>query len=334
MTLIDAVYINATGGKVLLQELLGAVRGRAEVAVLRDTRAIGLDTCGFRVFDLPPSERARARFYADHADRLRRVLCFGNVPPPRRPSAPTAVYFHNMLLCQPDPVLGWRTVLDCRIKMAYIRFRRTHADRFLVQSPSVATALAARLGDAKIDVVPFYASSAGVPAEASPGRWQRYAYVSNGFAHKNHLRLLAAWRQLAAQGLRPELHLTLQGDFPELTRELELARAAGANIVNHGFTDPRPLYARCGYQIYPSLIESFGLGLVEAAEAGCAVIAAERPYVRSVIVPHATFEPTSVDAIAAAVRRTCGQAATASTVIVPNRINDLVAWLADGQPLN
>ena len=334
MILIDAVYINAGGGKALLQELLAMVRGSAEVALLRDIRMEDLDACGLKVFDLPPSERARARFYAAHAAQLRRVLCFGNVPPPRRLAATTAVYFHNMLLCRAEPSLGWRLACECRLKMAYVRWRRQNADFFLVQSAAVAAALRPRLGpEAQIRVAPFYASAVGRHEPAAPGRWRRYAYVSNAYAHKNHARLLEAWARLAADGIRPELHLTIDGDFPEVAGRLAAARAAGALVTNHGHTDARALYARCGYQIYPSFAESFGLGLVEAAEAGCAVIASELPYVRSVIEPHATFDPLSVEAIVDAVRRTCDRPAAPSVVTTPNRTDDIVRWLAAGEPV-
>ena len=100
MILIDAVYINAGGGKNLLQELLLSLRGVVDVALLRDTRIEDLDTAGMKVFDIPASEAGRTRFYRSHRDLLRRVLCFGNVPPPLSLRAEVRVYFHNMTLCQ------------------------------------------------------------------------------------------------------------------------------------------------------------------------------------------------------------------------------------------
>jgi glycosyltransferase involved in cell wall biosynthesis len=72
------------------------------------------------------------------------------------------------------------------------------------------------------------------------------------------------------------------------------------------------------------------LGLVEAAAAGCAVLAADRPYVRAVVEPHATFDPLSAEAIADVVARCVGQPAPASIDKVADRLPDLVAWLVDG----
>jgi glycosyltransferase involved in cell wall biosynthesis len=58
--------------------------------------------------------------------------------------------------------------------------------------------------------------------------------------------------------------------------------------------------------IYPSQLESFGLPLVEAVSLGLDVIASELDYVRDVVYPVQTFDPTSALSIARAVKRYCG----------------------------
>ena len=334
MILVDAVYINSGGGKTLLQELLSALRGVKGVALLRDTRLRDVDVSGAEVFDIPPSEFARARFYRAHAAVLSRVLCFGNVPPPLRLPADVSVYFHNMLICQAagrEPGRrSWRGVL----RMMYIRFMSRNAERFLVQSSFVEAALEKRLpAGTSILRMPFYVShQPPVKALADDlSRWSRYAYVSNAYPHKNHLLLLDAWERLARRGLFPELHLTVSGEFPEVLARIEAARRNGALIFNHGLTQPAALYHRCGYQVYPSLLESFGLSLVEAAESGCAVIASDLPFVRQAVAPWTTFDPHSAVSIAEAVERTCGRPASASEVVIRNCLADLVAWLGHGQ---
>ena len=46
--------------------------------------------------------------------------------------------------------------------------------------------------------------------------------------------------------------------------------------------------------IYPSLYESFGLGLVEAAAMNVPVYASQKDYVMDVIKPSGTFDPHSI----------------------------------------
>ncbi len=332
MILIDATYVNVGGGIGLLRRLLGALRGRADATVLRDVRVTDLDTTGFRVVDAAPSHWARRRFYRDHASGFSRVLCFGNVPPLRRLAVPTATYFHNLLLCERFPGQSWRERTDLAFKMAYIRHYAANSDWFLVQSANMTTALRNQLPSARIAELPFFALPRAVLRPDSSRRWDQFAYVAEAHPHKNHATLFQAWRLLLARGLRPGLHLTVTSAYPRVLAEIAALRRDGADVTNHGFADPAPIYARCGYQLYPSLVESFGLGLLEAADAGCAVLAADRPYAHAVIEPHLVFDPLSAEAIAEQVERCSGRPGPASVDKVVDRLPDLIAWLADGMP--
>jgi len=331
MILIDAVYVNTGGGKALLQELLSCLGGKGKFTLLCDARLEGVDTAGYEVIIISPREITRRDFYRRHRHALTRVFCFGNVPPPFRLEAEVAVYFHNVLLCSGFKNATLREEISGIFKLAYIRWRRKNADVFLVQTRLVKSALERDLGaDVRISELPFYSARRAhlAPSEEAEGKWLRYAYVSNGYPHKNHTRLLAAWEMLAKAKIYPELHLTLYGEWGGLYEQIKKAQAAGARITNHGFTDSRRLYEMCGYQIYPSQIESFGLGLVEAAEAGCAVIASDLPYVHAAIVPFRVFDPRASESIYQAVVATHGKSASPSKIVAINEIGRLVHWLA------
>jgi glycosyltransferase involved in cell wall biosynthesis len=132
--------------------------------------------------------------------------------------------------------------------------------------------------------------------------------VASGEAHKNHLALLEAWELLAESGLRPSLALTLD---PRVDTELcgRIRRSANRQRLAISICGPlsaasiQRLYGCSQALIYPSLKESLGLPLVEAARAGLPIIASERDYVRDVVVPVQTFDPSSPRSIARAVRR-------------------------------
>ena len=72
------------------------------------------------------------------------------------------------------------------------------------------------------------------------------------------------------------------------------------------------------------------MGCIAPADAQCAVLAADRPYVHAVVEPHAVFDPHSPTAIADLVARCAGQPAPASVAKVPDEIARLVAWLSEG----
>jgi glycosyltransferase involved in cell wall biosynthesis len=116
---------------------------------------------------------------------------------------------------------------------------------------------------------------------------------------------------LAQQGLRPGLCLTVDAQgYPELCDWIGQRKAAfGLNITNLGEVSKSAitkLYAESNALIFPSLLESFGLPLIEARQVGLPILAAELDYVRDLIDPEETFDPNSARSMARAVRRFLG----------------------------
>jgi glycosyltransferase involved in cell wall biosynthesis len=93
---------------------------------------------------------------------------------------------------------------------------------------------------------------------------------------KNHVRLMAAFEHLA--GDRPELRLAVVGRDGWRDRALLRALEAGGRsgrVVRAGYLpDPqlRALFQACAVFVYPSLLEGFGLPVVEAMAAGAPVV--------------------------------------------------------------
>ena len=56
-------------------------------------------------------------------------------------------------------------------------------------------------------------------------------------------------------------------------------------------------YSELGYLIYPSLYESFGLPLVEAAQLDLVIIASDLPYVNEIISNYYSFDPLDINDI-------------------------------------
>jgi glycosyltransferase involved in cell wall biosynthesis len=102
---------------------------------------------------------------------------------------------------------------------------------------------------------------------------------------------LKAW--LIVNKTKPDwrLHLTVTERNPEVLNQIEIYKNLGANVINHGFVNPVDVYSQCQYLVYPSLTESFGLGLIEGTVAGLQVISSDLPYAHSVVYPSAVFNP-------------------------------------------
>lgn len=78
---------------------------------------------------------------------------------------------------------------------------------------------------------------------------------------------------------------TVDEKFHEIFVLIENKKKLGYPIYNKGFVNHATMeevYAKAEFHIFPSLAESFGLGLVEAIDCGCKVIAADLPYTYAV----------------------------------------------------
>lgn len=318
---LHAPNVHGGGGRALLLPLLQELRPPA-VALL-DTRLEPLPSMhpGVTVLRFPPTVAGRLRAESE----LRRlsepqadILCFGNLPPLLAKAGPnTAVFLQNRYLF-PGTGLGGlppRTKVRLLVERLWLRLRLKGA-RLIVQSETMAAIAEAAFGT-RADVCPFMAE-APIATTAATEEMVDYLYVASGEAHKNHATLLSAWKLLAEEGVVPSLGLTLTTeDRQRLAAHIGAAQAAGARIA---LLAPRPvtemsaLYASAGAAIYPSFFESFGLPLIEAEAAGLPVLAAERDYVRDLIDPAESFDPTSARSIARAVRRHLGRPALRPTV--------------------
>ena len=123
------------------------------------------------------------------------------------------------------------------------------------------------------------------------------------------------------------LHVTIDNTAPQLIDRVAELNGRGARIVNHVYLDPRELYFNCPYLIFPSIIESFGLPLIEAADSGMKVIASDLPYVYDVVKPSLTFDPYDKIAIADAVMKAMDPETPFPEVVTRNDVDKLIALL-------
>jgi glycosyltransferase involved in cell wall biosynthesis len=125
-------------------------------------------------------------------------------------------------------------------------------------------------------------------------KMQQYFYPAEGVAQKNHILLLKVWEELSKFNIRPKLILTVDKlKFPKLCTEISRLYSINVNIENIGFIrrqDVIEYYNASKFLIFPSLNESFGLPLVEAADLGCHIIAPELDYVEDIIETNAKFD--------------------------------------------
>lgn len=311
MLILHAPNIHQGGGRTLLIALIGALAAPARLHLDERMRPIPDLPEGVEVVRFAPTLSGRIKAERVLQDRTRpgdRVLCLGNLPPLLRLRVRASVFVQNRYLVDRTGLADLPLKTRLRLLAERLWLRSRHADcDIIVQSETMARQIERSLGRVA-RVVPFLPMPARAAAVASGVA--DFIYVASGEAHKNHAVLIEAWERLARQGITPSLDLTIDaGSRPDLAGRLQAAAAAGARIRCLGGLDSDEvagLYQSAKALIYPSLFESFGLPLLEAKQAGLPVLAPERDYVRDVIEPDITFDPTSQRSIARAVRRFLG----------------------------
>lgn len=323
---LHAPGIHVGGGLTLLQALYSTHELSVDFEQL-DARAEQL---------LPPSSAERhwvrpslfSRLVAEL--RLQRrvvkddvVLCFHGVIPWLPLKGEITLFLQNRLListaCLSDYSLRARARL--RVERFLIKTSAYRIKKIIVQSPSMAEQTKAFLGpNVNVVVCPFI-SSLYYPVTAAAAECAfDYVYVASAEPHKNHKVLLQSWCQLAQQGIRPSLALTLSLNSPLIALISELKQRWTLNITNLGPLTPEEvcnLYRQAKALIYPSLTESLGLPLIEASRSGLPIIAAELDYVRDIVEPVETFDPHSHISIARAVKRHLGRADSIQPIYGP-----------------
>jgi glycosyltransferase involved in cell wall biosynthesis len=153
-----------------------------------------------------------------------------------------------------------------------------------------------------------------------------FGYVSLPYPHKQHDKLLTVWELLTQKKYFPVLHLTVPDTYSIISR-INVLREKGLAIINHGLCDPSEIYKECKYQIYPSSCESFGLGLIEATDAGCKVIAPNLSYVLASIKPSYIWESTIPETIADTVLYCLSHEIPQSEIVIQNELTKLASLI-------
>jgi len=321
---VHATNVHAGGGQSLLNALFKSLPTDLRVVALLDTRMAATDNLphSMELKQVKPSvwQRLKAEWWlAKRTKQNDVVLCFGNLPPLFHLRGRAVVFLQNRYLIDLISLESFplKPRLRLKVERLWLSWKAGNADAFIVQTPSMraileSSGLAARK---PVHVLPFVDVKKGyrrsLEQVLSPVEDRPLIYVASGEPHKNHRNLVRAWCLLAQEGLFPSLWLTLDS---EINRELcgwidRQTRQFGLRLKNLG---PQPhekillLYTQVEALIYPSTFESFGLPLIEARQAGLAVIASELDYVRDVLDPEQVFDPQSPVSIARAVKRFMG----------------------------
>ncbi|MES2812655.1 MAG: glycosyltransferase [Bacteroidota bacterium] len=335
MVLIDALYINNSGGKVLLDYLMTQLElSDKKVFYLLDDRITGniipVKSTN-QVLFLKAGLWRRHTFYQKHKNDFTTVLCFGNLPPTIRVNAKVYTYFHQLLFLEIPEGTSFLTTLTIHLKMKVVQFLQPNTDFWLVQTELVKSKFLKKYAP-KSDTVlllPFYLpfEDQVTPIVRNP---HQYVFVSNGVPHKNHIRLINAFCAFFETHKKGTLYVTISEEFVFLKKYIDNKINSGFPIINLGHIDRfrlQELYLQSTFHVFPSLTESFGLGLIEGIECGCKIIGADLAYTYAVCEPSIVFNPIDESDIVSALEKSLTENLTTSTAKVKNEMKALLEFL-------
>ncbi|MGJ1457603.1 glycosyltransferase [Sphingobacterium multivorum] len=275
MLLVDAIFINNGGGKVLLDYLISKLEEtNLEIHYLLDERILKFNyliKSTNKVTYLNSSLKSRYIFYKKQRFTFDKVIVLGNIPPPIRINSKVINYFHNRVLLEVPKEFGLVQQFKYLLKVAVLRATIKNTDLWLVQTDSMRSKFLEKFGyNLAVDIVPFFSVlSSKKQLEREFGT---FIYVSNAQENKNHSRLITAFCLSYDILKKGKLFLTVSEKFPKILQLIREFQDRGYPIINLGFINREKLtayYLKTEYVIYPSLSESFGLGLIEGALLGC-----------------------------------------------------------------
>ena len=334
MLLVDALHINNSGGKILLDYLIKSIEeSNIEVSYLLDNRVQSDYTLlkNNKAIFLKANFRNRFLFYVKNKNKFNKVLCFGNIPPPVKLNAKTFTYFHQKLFLSIPKELPFKDKLILFIKSKIVKYLSCNTNFWIVQTKLMKENLFNKFSIStpeKILIYPFYPPLTPTNQEVVIRKKSCFLYVSTYNTHKNFENLIKGFKLFYDTHKKGELHLTLKNDESDIIKEIKNLISDGYPIFNHGFVNSirlTSIYRKSEFIVYPSLIESFGLGIIEGIENGCQVVGADLPYTYAICKPSITFNPKDIISIFTALEKTLGSKPIMKTEqLVFNEIESLI----------
>jgi glycosyltransferase involved in cell wall biosynthesis len=330
--IIQATNIHKGGGLSLLLLLLKAFDGK-KCVVLLDAR-LSLNEIPEDIEFLQFSPTLYGRLSAElylwkNTSLCDIVLCFGNLPPLIKNRGKVFVFVQNRFIfgAQSLSKFALRTHVRLKIERMWFFARLRKKIRIIVQTPTMSSDLKIATGRSSV-IIPFADTTKFSKAVKNKLEYD-FIYVATDEPHKNHKRLIEAWKILGRDGVKPSLCLTIDpkvdtklvrwifSQISEWNLDIKLVGyISSVKIVQY--------YAVAGALIYPSTLESFGLPLLESKAMGLPIVASELDYVRDVVEPVQTFDPFSEVSIARAVKRYLN---LQNTIEIPVTADDLLDYL-------
>ena len=334
MKLFDCTFLNSAGGIKILEIILDNMSNKTIrdyfflIDSRNDIKALGkLKNAKYKL--ILNSEFKRRTYYKSVEYQIEKCICLSNVPPPIKLKCEVIIFFHNDLILKPRLSLTVLKSISFFFKKIYIKFINSNKYKWVVQTELMKRELSKGLNIKVSNIFSFPIFKDFNLKKNLDKKSNSFLYVCSSSPHKNINRLIQAFNQIKNINSKT-IYLDLTIDDETFFKENILSKNINKNLVikNHGNSNEsslKKLYSQSKFLIYPSVVESFGLPLIESLEFNCKIIASNLPYVNEIVKPSVVFNPFLISSISDSIDYVIEKNnITGSEMLIKNKIDKFI----------
>ena len=299
MILIDAIHIHSHGGLTILDSFINGIEknpsvdinnfhffidDRIELSMIKRIKNCSIEHVRANHFN-------RKKAYEKKINLASKIVCLANIPPPIKSSKPVYIYFHNLLLL--DNKLTYVTpfyfILN-KLKLQYIKFFRHKSYKWIVQTSFMKNKLSEilKIDRERINICPFYSDDdIHFKEKDFNSKSVNFLCVTSNSKHKNLHKLVKSFLN-ARLDEKKQFYLFITTDGNDIIK-------GNKNIIYLGYIKRDEIlsqYLKSHFVILPSLIESFGLPIIEGIKSGSKILVSNIDSLKEICIPSISFNPT------------------------------------------
>ena len=332
MILIDAIYIHTHGGLTILDSFINGIEENPSVDINNfhffiDDRIDISKTKRIKNYSIElvrANHFNRKKAYKKKINLATKIVCLANIPPPIKSSKPVYIYFHNLLLLNNKItyVTPYYFILN-KIKLQYIKFFKHKFYKWVVQTSFMKNKLSEilKIDKKSINIYPFYSNEdINFKEKDFTSKSINFLCVTSSSKHKNLNNLVKSFMK-AKLDVKKQFTLFITTDGNDIIKEnikiIYLGHIKRGEIISY--------YSKSHFVILPSLIESFGLPIIEGIKSGSNVLISNIDSLKEICVPSISFNPTSTKDIVSAIEIAGSLSYQEESILtIKNEINNFI----------
>jgi len=326
---IIAVNIKQGGGLILLKVLITRlINDKLEATIHVDQNV------DFTEYE--SNNSVKFKLYNNFLSKLllfgqskQNALYFGNIPPFFTRSKNNYLYFQNAFYSKSYRYLLKNRHYKIILQKIYIYLFIKNVNLVFVQTNCLLKSVKKEFGVVS-KLMPYY-EDLSIFVDQNKSVEYDFSYISLPNPNKNFELFLESLTLLSLKLTKSiKIILTIPDDNYTLIRKIKSFEGTNINIINIGKVSKKKVINVLNSTrtlVFPSLIETFGLPLVEACQLNTFVLCSDLPYAYDVITPSATFNPYSKEDIANKMFMALETKLEKPKIIIENKIEELIKTL-------